>query len=271
MTKFAANVGFLYPELPYLERIAAARAAGFEAIETRWPPVPTDAFRAAVRMSGMHVAQLNVAAGDLDAGERGHVNDPTAIDRWRADFDAALRLAAAVECPVLTVLAGNRSADATLDDQWTSLRENLGWALPRARREGQTVVVEMLNPLDEAAYLVTDLDTAAGILGEFGSAGLRFQFDAYHVGRMTSDVSGAYRSVAPAVAHVQVADVPGRHEPGTGGGVDWAGFFAVLAEIGYDGAVGLEYRPLGDTSAGLDWLPRPARRWTSEPFIPVPA
>lgn len=255
MTRFAANIGFLFREVPWLERFAAARAAGFDAVEFAWPAAPPDKVIAGVRGSGLAVALINMPAGDLDAGERGHANDPRSRDRWRRDFDAAIDLAGSIGCPVVNVLAGNRVDDVSLDLQVGCLHENLAWALPRARDARVRLVVELLNPIDNPRYLVTTLAAAVELLDAFDGAGLRFQFDTYHVAQVAADVSAAFREVGGRVGHVQIADFPGRHEPGTGG-IDWDAFFGALDEAGYEGAVGLEYGPLAGTQAGLGWLRR---------------
>jgi len=266
VTRFAANVGFLYRELPFDARFGAARRDGFEAVESAWPADP-DLFAATVRRSGARVALLNAPAGDLEAGERGHANDPTWVERWRDDFLAALRLAAEVGCPTLNILAGNDVGGTPVDEQWATLRANLAWALPVAERQGRRLVVEMLNPHDTPAYLVTDPTTAKGLIQPLAAAGLRLQLDTYHAARIGLDVPATFEELAPLVGHVQVADAPGRHEPGSGS-IDWHALFTALAAHGYEGAVGLEYLPSGSTSDGLSWLPREARRWTAEPFLP---
>jgi hydroxypyruvate isomerase len=266
VTRFAVNIGFLYPEMPWRERFAAARSDGFEAVESAWPADP-DGFAEVVERERLRVALLNVAAGDLDAGERGWTNDPTRIRDWRLALEEALRLAARVDCPSLNVLAGNRLAGVEVAEQWDRLRENLRWALPRAADAGVMIVVEVLNPFDTPDYLVTDLRVAERLLGELRDDGLRLQFDTYHAGRAGFDVVAAFRRVAASVGHVQIADVPGRHEPGTGS-VDWPAFFAALADAGYPGAVGLEYHPLAGTADGLAWLPREARAWSDERISP---
>lgn len=266
MTRFAVNVGFLYPDQPFEARFAAARADGFEAVESAWPADP-GAFAGFVRAAGLRVALLNVAAGDLAAGERGHANDPAAVARWRDDVTAALRLAAKVDCPVLNVLAGNDVAGVSSDEQWTTLRSNLAWALRLASRQGRRLVVELLNPHDTPAYLITNPAAARALIEPLAAGGLRLQFDTYHAARIGLDVPTALRELAPLVGHVQVADAPGRHEPGTGA-IDWRAFFAALAGSGYDGAVGLEYHPAAVAGAGLAWLPREARAWSAGPFTP---
>ncbi|HYH92879.1 MAG TPA: TIM barrel protein [Candidatus Saccharimonadales bacterium] len=266
MSRFAANVGFLYADRPIEERPAAARADGFEAIESAWPIVVPERFASMVRDAGVRVALLNMAAGDLAAGERGYPNDPARIDRWRADLEDALRLAAAIDCPTINVLAGNRIGDVPEDAQWACLEANLAWALPLAQAAGRRLVVEVLNPRDTPDYLVSDLDVAAGLVEPHRAEGLGLQFDTYHVGVMGLDVVDAFRRRAHLVDHIQVADVPGRHEPGTGS-IDWRGFFGVVLAGGYGGAIGLEYHPRGATSEGLAWLPPEARRWNAAPFI----
>jgi len=268
LTRFAANVGFLYAELPPSARFRAALEDGFDAVESAWPEDPA-AFAGSVIGAGLRVALLNVAAGDLAAGERGHANDPSRVDRWREDFLAALRLAGEVECGALNVLAGNNVPGVTVGTQWATLRANLEWALPLAGRDARRIVVEMLNPHDTPAYLVTDADAARDLVEPLAGAGLRLQLDTYHVARIGLDVPSTFASLAPLVGHVQIADAPGRHEPGTGQ-IDWHAFFAALAEHRYEGAVGLEYVPAAATRDGLSWLTRDARGWSAEPFIPAP-
>jgi hydroxypyruvate isomerase len=252
MNTLAVNVGFLFRELPYLERFRAARDAGFEAVEFAWPLAPPAEVVSAVRAAGVRVVLLNVNAGDLEAGERGHANDPDARERWRNDFEEALRLAEVVDCPALNVLPGNRLDELALDVQLDCVRENLLWALPKARAAGRTLLLELLNPSDTPRYLLTKPADVVALLEEFDDPSLRLQFDAYHFGRVlgADRVPGAFRELAPLVGHVQVADAPGRHEPGTGT-IDWPAFFRVVAETGYRGAIGLEYAPQAGTSEGL--------------------
>jgi hydroxypyruvate isomerase len=266
VTHFAANVGFLYRELPFEDRFLAAREDGFEAVESAWPVDP-QGFARGARAAGLRVALLNVAAGDLDAGERGHANDPGAIERWRDDLLEALRLAAAVDCRTLNVLAGNDVAGVPAAQQWATLRANLAWALPLAQSQRRSLVVELINSRDIPTYLLTDLETASDLVEPLAPAGLRLQLDTYHVARMGLDPAEAFDGVAPLVGHVQVADEPGRHEPGSGA-IDWPAFFDALAAHRYEGAVGLEYVPSGPTAESFDWLPRDARGWSSAPFTP---
>jgi len=254
----AANLGFLFTETAFLDRFAAARRAGFTAVEFPWPSAPADAVVAAAADAGVKVTQLNMAAGDLSAGERGWPNDPTRRVQWREAFAKGLALAARLDCPVVNVLAGNRVADCGLGEQRACLRDNLAWALPFARRQGRVLLLEVLNDRDTPRYLLTHLDDAADLVRRAGSPALRLQFDSYHVGRLCGpeSVPQRFAAVATLVGHVQVADVPGRHEPGTGQ-IDFAAFFAELRRAGYRGAVAAEYVPTAGTTAGLGWLDRP--------------
>jgi hydroxypyruvate isomerase len=255
VTRLAVNVGFLFRELPYLERFGAVRDAGFDWVEFAWPTVPPDTVAAAVHAAGLRTALINVAAGDLDAGDRGHANDPAARDRWQDDFDAALQLAEELGCRTLNVLVGNRLPTAPMTAQLDTLRANLAWALPKARAAGRTLVIELLNPLDMPRYLLTEPGRVRALIEAVGDPALRLQFDTYQFGRVVDDVPAAFRDMAPLVGHIQVGDLPDRHEPGTGS-VNWNVFLGAVRASGYEGAIGLEYLPAGATLDGLGWVER---------------
>lgn len=270
MTRFSVNVGFLFGELPFLERFAAVRQAGFEAVEFAWPRVDQTDLHAALRDAGLRVAQMNMDAGDLAAGERGWASHPQAVERWRNAFEAALELAGRLNCPAINVLAGNAPAASERAVLEACLGDNLAWALPRARASGRTLLIEVLNARDTPAYLFTDVPSAASFIHALEDPALRLQLDTYHVATGGGDPAVRLRELGPLIGHVQVADAPGRHEPGTGA-IDFGGFFSALAATGYGGAVGLEYVPRADTLAGLGWLPPAARRWSKQAWLPAGA
>jgi hydroxypyruvate isomerase len=249
--RFAANVAWLFADRPWVDRFAAAADAGFARVEFPWPDDPT-ATADAVRAAGLAVALLNMPAGDLDAGERGWPNDADRADEWRGAFLTALELAAAVGCPTVNVLAGNDTRAASRERQLTCLEENLRWALTGAAEAGVTLVTELLNRRENPDYLLATLDDAAQLLDRIGPLGWKLQLDTHHLGLSVDDVAAAIRSAAGHIGHVQVADVPGRHEPGTGS-LDWPAIGAALRDAGYGGPIGLEYRPLTRVVDG-SWL-----------------
>ena len=246
--RYAANVAWLFTEHPWPARFAAARDAGFATVVFPWPEDPTTT-PDAVREAGLRVAMLNAPAGDLAAGERGWPNDPARMDEWRNGFGSALELAVELSCPTINVLGGNRVPHATEADQLACLEENLRWALAEVRPTGVAVVTELLNRQENPDYLLVALDDAGPMLERLAPIGWRLQLDTWHLGQAGLDVAAAIRRAGPHVGHVQVADVPGRHEPGTGG-LDWRAIAEALRAIGYDGFIGLEYRPAG----GLGWI-----------------
>lgn len=248
--RFAANVAWLFNDLPWTDRFAAARSAGFTAVEFPWPDQPA-ATAEAVRSAGLRVAMLNMPAGDLAAGERGWPNDPSRVEEWRSALRTALELAGELGCRTVNVLAGNAVADIPREAQIANLEQNLRWALPIAADAGTTLVSEVLNAEENPVYLLATVDDAEPLRARLEPLGWRLQLDTYHLGIGEPDVPAAIARAGSAIGHVQVADVPGRHEPGTGG-LDWRAIGTALAEARYAGHIGLEYRPL----SGLDWIER---------------
>ena len=246
--RLAANVAWLFTDLPWLDRFAAARDAGFATVEFPWPEDPA-ATAAAVGAARLRVVLINAPAGDLAAGERGWPNDPARVGEWRDGFRSALALAAKVACPTLNVLAGNRMGSVSDADQRECLEANLSWALSEASTMGVTVVTELLNREENPGYLLVALDDAEPLLERLGPRGWRLQLDTHHLGLTESDVPSAVRRAGRSIGHVQVADVPGRHEPGTGS-LDWQAIASALRDVGYEGPIGLEYRP----TTGFGWI-----------------
>jgi hydroxypyruvate isomerase len=244
--RFAANVAWQFTERPWLDRFAAAREAGFAAVEFPWPDDP-GATAEAVRAAGLRVAMLNAPAGDLEAGERGWPNDPRRVDEWRDAFASALELAVDLACPTINVLAGNRVPHVSDADQLACLEANLRRAIDEASAARLILVTELLNRQENPDYLLVTLDHAEPLLERLAPLGWRLQLDTWHLGLTVSDVPAAIRRADQHIGHVQVADVPGRHEPGTGS-LDWVAIAAALRDVGYEGAIGLEYRPTRDIS-----------------------
>ncbi|WP_205745614.1 hydroxypyruvate isomerase family protein [Egibacter rhizosphaerae] len=257
------NISTLFTELPFEHRVGAAAEAGFDEVEVWWPfdrPDPgdraVDTFVTRCREEGVGLAALNLDGGDLTAGERGLVSLPGEESRFRANLPVAVELAERLGCRVLHALYGNRvlGVDPAAQDEIAT--ERLTLAARAAERIGARVVVESLNPTDNPHYplrTATDVCTVLDRVAAATGARLAWLCDLYHVQRGEGDLITTIRRHADRIGHVQVADAPGRGEPGTGE----IAFERVLPELtraGYEGRIGLEYRPSTTTEEGLAWL-----------------
>lgn len=252
MPRFAANLTMLFTELPLIERFAAAKAAGFDAVEVLFPyDENAQAMRDQLVIHGLTFVLQNTPPPNWAGGDRGFAAIPGLEDRFRRDFDRCLRFADVLKPLHLHVMAGITDHP----DARATFVANLGWAAARAPKRRLTI--EPINAHDMPGYFLNDFTAAAAILDEVAAPNLALQFDAYHAHRITGDVMGTWAAHGRRAAHVQIAGFPGRHEP-AGGDIDYPAFFARLDADGYDGWVSAEYVPRGDTTRGLGWLARPA-------------
>lgn len=261
MPRFAVNCSTLFGEAPLLERFGRARSAGFDAVECWWPSeVDPEDFAAAVESSGVRLVLLGLDAGDAAAGERGYLNRPgQAVEgRIRERFDIALGLAVRLRCPLLHALVGNVREQERRENQLGLVRKRLRWMARLAAESGVTLVVEAMNPIDGPPYLFTRTEDVLRTLDAVGEKNVKYLYDVYHAQRGEGNLIETLRSNVHTMGHVQVADVPGRHQPGTGE-INYARVLRTLDELSFDGYVGLEYWPLGPTEPTFDWLP-PDRR-----------
>lgn len=257
MPRFAANLTMLFTEYPFLERFAAAAQSGFEHVEFLFPyEHPADEVRAALHEAGLGQVLFNLPAGDWEAGDRGIAADPGRVDEFRAGVDRALEYAAILDCPRLNCLAGLRLDGVAARTQWDTLVDNVRYAAGRLAEEARTLLVEPVNDKDVAGFFLPTTADAIRLLDEVADPSVRLQFDVYHVQRMEGDVTARLRALLPRIAHVQVADNPGRHQPGTGE-LNFQFLFDELERLGYDRFVGLEYVPEPDTVGSLAWRERP--------------
>lgn len=250
----------LFTELPPVARPVAARAAGFEVVESWWPPAhDLAAWVHAVRDEGMDVACLNADGGDIAAGERGFCNLPHRHEDTLRAMRAALDLAGEVDAPAINVLAGRAVAGVPLPTQLASAAEVLRECGRMAAADGRIVVVEPINAVDVPDYLCPTPDHVSALLREVDHPAVRMLFDAYHVAKGGGDpVSEAGRHI-DAIGHVQYADHPGRGAPGTGE-IDLFAFAGALERAGYAGAIGLEFAPDGPTEPALGFMRGPNLR-----------
>jgi hydroxypyruvate isomerase len=253
MPRFSANLGFLWTELPLLGRIEAAARAGFRAIELHWPyDTPATEVRAICARLGMELLGLNTPVGNAAKGEFGL---GAVLDREQ-DFQAAVDLSIAyareASARSIHVMAGVVSPSQREAAAGT-LVENLAIAAKKAL--GLTLLLEPINPRDKPGYFYSRLEEAVAIIERVGAPNLRLMFDTYHVGVAEGDITMKLQKYLPMIGHVQIAAVPSRSEPDEGE-INYAAIFSVLDRIGYSGWVGCEYKPRGDTNAGLMWMQR---------------
>ena len=267
---YVANCSIMFTELPLLERAGAAKAAGFDEVEFWWPfagPVPPqpeiDAFAQSIRDAGVRLAGLNFFAGDLAGPDCGVLSIPARSSEFRDNIDVAVGVGAGLGAVVFNALYGNRVDGVPPERQDELATENVVLAAKTAEAAGATVLIEPVSgpkpyPLRTAADAVAVVDRVRAA----GAGSVGFLCDLYHLASNGDDVDAAIDRYADRVAHVQIADAPGRGEPGTGS-LDLDRWLEALEAKGYRGRVGLEYKPsTGDTLASLAWLPR-ERRTTS--------
>jgi hydroxypyruvate isomerase len=259
---FAVNCSLLFTELPLLQRPAAAKAAGFDAVEFWWPfdkAVPDDAdvsaFEAAVTDAGVDLVGLNFAAGDMPGGDRGLVSWPERSQEFRDNVHVTVGIGGRLGCPAFNALYGNRVDGADPGAQDDLAVENLAIAGQAAAGVGATVLVEPVSgapryPLLSAADAVDVIDR---VEGERGVTNVGLLADLYHLAVNDDDVDKVIETYADRIAHVQIADAPGRNEPGTGT-LPLDRWLRSLQVCGYAGWVGLEYKPSGGTLESLAWL-----------------
>lgn len=265
--RYAVNLSMLFTELPLLQRPAAAKEAGFDAVEFWWPfssAVPADSqvdeFVAAVDEAGVQLIGLNFFAGDMPGGDRGLVSWPARSAEFRDNIDVTVGIGERLGCRAFNALYGNRTDESTPVAQDEVAAENLALAARAAARIDGIVLVEPVSgapryPLLTAADVIRVIDR---VEAASGVGNVKFLCDLYHLDVNGDDVAAAIEAYADRVGHVQIADSPGRGEPGTGT-LDIDGHLAALAAHGYRGYVALEYKPTAGTLEGLDWLPSAAR------------
>lgn len=253
MPKFAANLSMMFNEVPFLDRFAAARAAGFEAVEFLFP-YEFAAADIARRLSDNGLANVlfNAPPGDWSAGERGMACLPERRAEFREGIKRALDYAAALGCPRLHVMAGLAPSGVARETLLATYAANLDFAAEECGKAGVKPVIEPINHRDIPAFFLNTTAEAKAIIEALGPERIGLQFDLYHCQITEGDVTRKARELLPYIAHMQVADTPGRNEPGTGE-VRWGFVFDAIDAMGYRGWIGCEYRPKGETLAGLGW------------------
>ena len=254
MLSFSANLSMLFTEVAFLERFGRAATCGFRAVECQFPyPHAIDAIGEQLERHRLSLVLHNLPPGDWSKGERGIACLPDRIGEFQDSVGRAIEYASRLRCPQLNCLAGLAPEGVSRDRLRTTFVDNLRFAADKMKHAGLTLLIEPLNTRDTPRFFLHTPAQAVGIISEVGRDNLRLQFDAFHTHVMEGDVVASLNRHLAHIGHVQVADDPGRHEPGTGQ-IDFPSFFQALDRTAYAGWIGCEYMPSGVTEESLAWL-----------------
>ncbi|WP_426196671.1 hydroxypyruvate isomerase [Massilia sp. DWR3-1-1] len=254
MTKLAANLTMLFNEVDFLDRFGEAARAGFKGVEFLFP-YAFEAGRIAEQLD-QHRLQLvlhNLPAGNWDAGERGIACDPARSGEFQDGVGKAVNYARALGVTQLNCLVGIKPAHVDEDKAYASVVDNLRFAARSLQAHGIGLLIEPINTFDIPGFYLSSTAQALGIIAETGSANIKVQYDIYHMQRMEGELAATIRRNLAQIGHIQLADNPGRFEPGTGE-INYRYLLPMLDEIGYTGWVGCEYKPKDGTAKGLRWI-----------------
>ena len=253
MPKLAANLSLLFPDVDFLERFQAAARAGFRHVEYQFPYAwPKEEVAARARAAGVEVVLHNLPAGDASKGDRGIACLPERAAEFREGVERAIEYAKAVNCPRLNCLAGIAPPHASPAKHLDTLVENVRFAAARLKAAGIALMIEPVNTRTIPGFFLTRSSHAIEVLDRAGSDNAFLQYDIFHMQIMEGDLARSIERLLPRIGHIQIADVPDRHEPGTGE-INYDFLLRHLDRIGYSGHVGCEYNPKADTVAGLKW------------------
>lgn len=251
MLRFGANISFLFKELPFLDRFAAAAEAGFKLVECHWPyDNSVEALRDRLERAGISLVMVNTAPGNLEAGDFGLGAVPGREAEFQAAFDQALLYVSSLGATRIHCMAGKVPVTATAHRTFV---ENLRAAADKAQGKGVTLVIEPINTRSAPGYFLTKSQQAVDIIAEIDRPNVKLLFDVFHLQIMEGDIITRLETLLPMIGHVQIAAVPSRAEPDEGE-INYRAVFDALERIGYDGVVGCEYLPRAGTADGLAWM-----------------
>jgi hydroxypyruvate isomerase len=254
MPKFAANLTMLFNEKPFLERFALAKIGGFKAVEFLFPyAFEASEIKSALDNNALKLVLHNLPAGDWDAGERGIACHPDRVAEFRSGVAKAIEYASILGVPQLNCLAGKTPEGvdpALVNDTFVS---NLQFAAAELKKSGLKLLIEPINTFDIPGFYLSKTAQGIAILDAVAADNAFLQYDIYHAQRMEGELANTIQKYFDRIAHIQLADNPGRNEPGTGE-INYGYLFDLLARLGYTGYIGCEYKPLKTTEAGLHWM-----------------
>lgn len=253
MTKLAANLTMLFNEHAFLDRFAAAAQAGFKGVEFLFPYAFDAAQIAAqLRQHQLELVLHNLPAGNWEAGERGIACHPERVEEFKQGVALALRYAKALDVQQLNCLAGIAPKGVSNSAAQETLLSNLRYAADMLKEAGIRLLIEPINTFDIPGFFLSHTQQAVDLIAATGSDNLYLQYDIYHMQRMEGELINTIKANLPLIKHIQLADNPGRFEPGTGE-INYRKVFAQLAAMGYEGWIGCEYKPQAGTVEGLGW------------------
>jgi hydroxypyruvate isomerase len=254
MPKFCANLGFLFLDRPFLDRFAASAKAGFSGVELPIPyDYPAGHLREIIEENHMDQVLANLPAGNWAGGERGIACLPDRVGEFQDGVETAISYAKILGNRLINCLAGLKPASVAHDVAWETLVANLRFAGHELSKAGLTLVVEPINRFDMPDFFINTSAQALRAIDETRDSAIKLQYDIYHMQRMEGEVSGTIERLLPRIGHFQCAGVPGRTEPDRGE-LNYDHVFGLIDQLGYDGWIGAEYRPVAGTEAGLGWL-----------------
>ena len=254
MPRFAANLTMLFNEVPFLERFALAKTGGFKAVEFLFPyEFDVQEIKSALDNNALKLALHNLPAGDWGAGERGIACLPDRVAEFRSGVAKAIEYATILEVPQLNCLAGKAPAGSDPKVLHDTFVANLQYAASELKKVGLKLLIEPINTFDIPGFYLSRTEQGIAILDAVGADNVFLQYDIYHAQRMEGELSNTIQKHLNRIAHIQLADNPGRNEPGTGE-INYGYLFGLLDSLGYDGYIGCEYKPLKSTEAGLGWM-----------------
>ena len=261
MPKFCANLTLMFNEVPFLERFQAAREAGFKGVEYLFPyAYPSSQLLDKLRQHDLAQVLHNMPAGDWDKGERGLACLPERVGEFQESVGITIEYATALGCTQVNCLAGMPPAGVARDSAQQTFVDNLKFAAPRFKAAGIKLLIEAINTRDIPGFFLNTTRQAVAIIDAVGSDNVFVQYDIYHMQIMEGDLAPTIEANLARIAHMQLADTPGRNEPGTGE-INYPFLFDFIDRLGYAGWIGCEYRPKATTLEGLGWI---------RPYLPKP-
>lgn len=254
--RYSINVSTIFTEVPFLERFKKAKEAGFSHVECQFPYENTvEQIQEELRNHHLSLELINLPPGNWESGDRGLAVDPELVDEFKASLEIGLSYATALKVPKIHCMAGILPKHVEREVAKETYIQNVTYAGKKMDEHGITLLIEPINSFDMPGYFLSDLHEAIDILGEIELANVMLQYDFYHIQRLHGNLITNLQQYFDRIAHIQIADVPGRHQPGTGE-IHYKNIFKILQEINYQGLIGLEYTPKGKSEDSLTWIPQ---------------